>query len=93
MSLITRNSIISRNGDITFGELEGEIVMINIEIGKYFNLGNTGSVIWHRLDRPMSVEALVQNLMDEYQVDEEQCERDVIGFLNELNKEGLIIVK
>lgn len=93
MNDIKLDSIVIRNDEIAFAQMDGEIVMMNVDTGYYYNLGKLGSVIWYQLEDAIEVKALVQNLMDSYQVCRKECEEDVIGFLRELKQEGLIIVK
>ena len=92
MKIVLEN-VITRNEDIAFGVMDGEIVMMNVEVGNYYNLGRTGSDIWNMLENPVTVEALLQELLEKYRVSREQCENEVVGFLNQLYKEGLIKVK
>lgn len=93
MSGMIKEDIVIRNEEIAFGEMDGEIVMMNIEIGNYYSLGKTGSAIWNLLDKPIKVESLINEMLRKYNVTREQCEKEVISFLEELKKEGLIIVK
>jgi len=90
MEAITLESVISRNTEIVTADMDGETVMMNIETGKYYNLGKMGSVIWAMLEAPLSVEALVGKLLNKYDVGRVQCEREVLAFLVETYREGLI---
>ena len=45
-----------------------------------------------RYDRVINFITEGKKLIERFDVDEEQCTTDVIEFLNELNKEGLIKV-
>jgi hypothetical protein len=93
MDNINMQNIITRNEKIMVADMDDEIVTMNIETGNYYNLGKTGSVIWNMLERPISVEALIEELKKKYNVSEEQCKEETLAFLNQLNKEGLITVK
>ncbi len=79
-----------RKKDIVAANLEGEVVTMNLMTGKYYNLGKTGSVIWSMLEEPVTVDELVQKLMEKYQVSRNLCEKDVMDFLKTLLEEGLI---
>ena len=71
--------------------MDGETVMMSIETGKYYNLGKMGSVIWAMLETPLSAEELINKLLDAYNVGREQCEKDVIPFLSELERNNIIL--
>jgi len=82
-----------RNSKTISGRLHDEMVMMDIDQGKYFSLNNSATVIWEKLENPLSLEELCNILMDEYDVEAEQCMNDVEIHLNEMIKIGLIIKK
>jgi len=90
MSDITIDSIVSSNKKIVTAEMDGETVMMSIETGKYYNLGKTGSVIWGMLKEPTGVGNIIDTLLEKYQVGREQCETEVLAFLGQMYREGLL---
>ncbi|NBC69885.1 lasso peptide biosynthesis PqqD family chaperone [Paenibacillus sacheonensis] len=70
--------------------MDGDIVMMNIQQGKYYNLGQVGGVIWDLLQNPSTVEELTDALLNEFEITPEECESQVIAFLEQLMKEQLI---
>lgn len=77
-----KGNIVSNMGD--------EKVMLSINNGKYYNLGEIGGDIWDLIEAPIEVNKIVTNLMSSYQVEQLECEDQVISFLNHLYTEGLI---
>lgn len=73
-------------------DMDGEKVMLSIEQGKYFNLGQVGGDIWELIQTPRSVHDIIESLRTLYEIDVEICEQDVIPFLQNLLQEGLIRV-
>ena len=73
-------------------EMDGEKVMLNMEKGKYYNLGKTGSEIWNLLGAPITAGTLIEQLQQKYDVTEEICQEDVFPFLENLRSEGIITV-
>jgi hypothetical protein len=90
MSDITVNSILSCNKEILAANMDSEIVMMRVETGKYYSLGKMGSVIWSMLESPVSVQSIIDTLLDKYQIERDQCEREVLEFLNQASREGLL---
>jgi len=80
--------IVRKKGLLT-ADMNGEAVMMDIETGKYYNLGDTGGRIWELLAQPMTPEELCEKLVTEYDVTREICLRDVSGFLEDLVQRGL----
>lgn len=71
-------------------DMDGEKVMMNINNGKYYNLGVIGGRIWELIESYTSVNRLIDKLMIEYDVDQIKCEEQVLAFLKHLLSEGLI---
>lgn len=85
-------SVVQSKGNIA-SDMDGEKVLMSIENNKYYNLGQVGGVIWDLIQTPTTVSKLVTTLMSEYEVEETECEEQVISFLNLLSKEDLIVLE
>jgi hypothetical protein len=83
------HEVVQGKGNIV-SEMGGEKVMLSIENGKYYNLGEVGGEIWELIQEPIKVNQVVSILMTNYEVEQADCEEQVISFLNQLNEEGLI---
>jgi len=90
---IDLNTIISRREDLMTSELsETEVVMLNVERGYYYGMQSTATVIWNNIREPRSIADLCDYLMTQFSVERADCERDVLAFVGELMKDGLIHV-
>lgn len=89
---ITIENRVQRNPEMVSGNMDGEVVMLSIQRGEYFGLDKIGSRIWELLETPLKIEEIKTTLLEEYEVDEETCLRDLIEFLEDLQIKGLIIV-
>ncbi|MEI6285894.1 MAG: lasso peptide biosynthesis PqqD family chaperone [Bacillota bacterium] len=88
--LITLDTIIVANKKVVTADMDGETVMLNVATGKYHSLGKTGSIIWELLQRQITVEQLIGELQNKYQVARQQCEAETLAFLDAMNKEGIL---
>lgn len=86
-------SIISASPDQVSSQLGDESVILNIKACTYFGLNEVGSRIWSLIQKPASVDSVIQSLLDEYDVDPEQCEADVLNLVKELIDAALIEVR
>lgn len=84
------NSIVVQIPGNIVSDMEGEKVMLNIEKGKYYNLGEVGGFIWDTIESPIHVMKIVDNILSEYDIEKMECQERVISFLNQLHNEGLI---
>lgn len=67
-------------------ELAGEKVMVDFTQGKYFMLKGVGNAIWDLLADNVSVASIIEKLLQEYDVEEEQCVSSTIKFLEQLEE-------
>ena len=81
-SLLDTTSIQS-NPEIIFGDVDGEIVALNLESSSYLHLNTSGSFIFSLLDgsEPRTLEWLRDRVLQEYEVDAETCRREVGEFV------------
>lgn len=90
---IKNDSTISQVPGNIVSNMNGEIVMLNIENGKYYNLGEIGGVIWEKIGNVITYQQLVSDLLLEFDVTKSECEQHVIEFINSLQAENLVVVK
>jgi hypothetical protein len=89
---IKLNTVVSKNPQIISSKMDDEVVMMSVEKGNYYGLNRVGSEIWEKLTEPVTVAGLCDKLTQEFNVEKEQCEREVITYLDKLVSEGLILV-
>lgn len=80
-----------RNNNTLSGRLKDELIMMDIQKGKYFSLNHVATRIWDLLEVPMNLKEICDILVVEYKVDEAQCSEEVGELLNEMMKLGLVI--
>lgn len=90
-SLTLDATVVQTPGNIV-SDMDGEKVMLSIEKGKYYNLGLSGGIIWELIKNPITGYELVKQLLVQYEVEQKECEEEVLFFLNHLKDEELIIV-
>lgn len=73
--------------------LGDESAILNLKNSVYYGLDPVGARVWKLLREPMSVGELRDNLLSEYDVEAERCERDLIELLEKMRGEGLIEVR
>lgn len=88
--MISDTAIISQATSLVAAEMDGEIVMLSIDNGKYYGMDAVGSKIWNLVNEPLSFSDLIGILINEYDVGVEQCKNDILNFLQYLDKENLI---
>ncbi len=87
------NSRIFRKPKNISSSFDNEVVILNVDKGEYNGLDEIGSDIWNQLESPILLSDLIAEMMEKYNVDKNQCTLDVIDFITELEKAGLIIIE
>jgi hypothetical protein len=91
-SKILESTILQRKEEIVQSKIDNEIVMMDIVNGEYYGLNTIASHIWELIEIPLSVKALIAHLRREYEVDENQCKKEVEKLLTEMIAHNLIIL-
>jgi hypothetical protein len=87
---LTAQVVASKNQVST--ELGGEAVILGVDEGEYFGLNEVGARVWALVQAPVLVSAICETIMNEYEVERGECQRDVLELLNDLRDKGLIDV-
>ena len=80
-----------RQDDVEWREIEGEIVVLDLRRSTYLAVNRIGALLWPRLAAGATRSALVQRLVDEFDLEPLTAESDVDGFLQELRDQELLI--
>jgi hypothetical protein len=81
-----------RNNKTISGRLHDELVMMDIDQGKYFSLNPVATRIWDLLEQYSRVDELCRQLVEEYEVDFEQCLCEVEDHIKEMVNLGLVFM-
>jgi hypothetical protein len=83
-------TVISRSPSVLTAEVDGEVVMMSIEQGRYFGLDAIGSDIWRRIEPPCSFVALIDRLACDYDADRATIAADVRAMLDRMAAQDVI---
>jgi hypothetical protein len=90
---IARDSHLSLAPSVVSTAIQGEVVILDPNAGRYFSLEGVGLRVWELLQESTNFSALVQTIVAEYEIDVETCERDVRQLLDDLVVRGLVRVE
>jgi hypothetical protein len=71
-------------------EVNGEMVLLDLDSESYFGLDTTGTRIWQLLQSGLSKQKLIEKMLDEFDIDRETLELDVHELLAKLLDAGLV---
>jgi hypothetical protein len=79
--------------DVVFRELEGEIVILNLEKGEYFGVDDVGTRMWTLLAEGRSLRQVADIMVSEYDVRRETVAADLLRLAGEMISHGLIRIQ
>ena len=91
--VIGKSSQVVPAKDAVFSDLAQEVAILNLKSGVYYGLDAVGARIWHLIQESGRVEAILQALLRQYDVEPERCERDLLRLLQDLAAAGLIEIR
>jgi len=78
--------------EVLMQELSGESVLLDLKSEQYFGLDAVGTRIWQLIEQDGDLINVFEQLLDEYEVEAEQLERDIIELVDQLLEAGLVIL-
>lgn len=81
-----------RNETTAFRIIDNEAVILDLESGVYYSLNEVGSAIWSLCDGSKSIKDISTLICEEFEVEKETAEKDVLELLNDLVREGLVTI-
>ena len=93
---IDLNKVYARSEDVIARQIEDEYIIIPLVggIGNIddcmFSMNKTGKKIWDMLDGSINLNSIVDDLISEYEIQKDQAEKDVQGFMQELMERRIV---
>ena len=91
--VISMKSLVVASKDNVSCSLGDEAAILHMRSGTYYGLDPVGARVWSLLEKPRTVEELRAALLEEYEVEPQRCEGDLLALLEKLLTEGLIEVR
>ncbi|WP_416137118.1 PqqD family peptide modification chaperone [Halomonas sp. HK25] len=83
---------VKRDPSMLTSRMGDELVLFSARQGIYYGAQEVGARIWELIQDEVSVASVCDQVVMEYSIDPETCERDVLEFLQHLEAEGLVRV-
>ena len=78
--------------DVLISRLQEESVILNLDSERYYGLDDVGTRFLSALTTSDSIEAAYQSLAEEYDVDPEVLQQDLLALIHHLLQQGIIEV-
>lgn len=79
------------NPKIVSETIDGEVIVLNLDRGRYYSLTLSGADAWNALQRSATPREIVEDLLSRYSADRAEVEPAVVGLMEDLHREELIL--
>ncbi len=83
---------VSKSDAIAARMLGGEMMIMSAADSTFFTLDAVATLIWQAADGQTPLSQIAGKICQEYDVDQQQAERDAEEFVNELSKHGILLI-
>jgi hypothetical protein len=83
--------VLIRNQDVIWREVDGETVLLNPVTGRYFGLNKVACSFWNKVDGIATVDEIIEQMLDEYEVEREVLSRDIRELITTLAQFELLL--
>ena len=73
--------------------LDRDTVILHLGSGTYYGLNAVGSTIWNFIQEARTIAKIRERLLQQYETDAGECERDLLNLLDDLSKAGLVEIR
>ena len=86
------------NQKITFAdtvfaqEVDGEMVLLDMNSENYFGLDEIGTAIWQAIQEKETLQEVFELLLEQYDVEPDLLKKDLLAFVNKLVKHRIVRV-
>jgi len=85
--------MLERQGAHPFQKIVDETVIVETRAKQLHALNDVASYIWQLLEKPHTVKDIINKIIEQYDIDTQSAEKDVLSFINQLKDRNLIKVK
>lgn len=79
-----------RRTGVSWRELDGQIVVLDLESSRYVTVSGAGAVIWERLVPGATLDEIVAELVDVFDIDDATARSDSKLFLDDLRVRNIL---
>ena len=90
LNTLTRDTSIAVSPTLAMADLGGEAVLLDSSSGTYFGLNEVAARIVALASEPITLDEVIGQLLEEFEVEKGRLERDVTTFVLQLAERGLM---
>lgn len=92
MAQLNPKSVVRKEENTPFKELEHEGIILNLKNGDYFSVDRVGLLVWKAIDGKKNLDQIAERVIARYKVAKTTVLSDLIGFVKSLHHKKLVTV-
>ncbi len=84
------DTLVRRLDGLVEARVDSEILALHVEQGNCYSFNVTAAQIWSSLEEPRRVGEIRDELLANFEVDVETCERQVVEIIDQMVRQGLV---
>lgn len=90
---LTLDSTVQIANEVVSCDLVDEAAILNMKDGVYYGLNPVGARIWNLIQKPMKVSDILNIILEEYDVEKDVAQTDLMELLGQLLEKELVKVE
>jgi len=91
--ITTADTIMINNDKFISSGFGDEMMLMNLETGDYIGLNSVCADIWGQAEKKITAQQIIDYLLQQYDVGEEICKREVLTAMQQMLEKGLLIYR
>ena len=92
MGSLSLLSKVQQSPGVLFNQVDDDLVMMDVKSGNYFGINPVGAEIWNKMQEPITVQEIINQLLAEYEIDEATCRSETLVFIQQTFERGFLKV-
>ena len=93
VNTLSKDSVVVATKQSISADLSEDAVILSLEENVYYGLNPVGAQIWSLIQEPRSLGAVLDALLEEFDVDEATCETDLHALITEMLGRKLVEIR
>lgn len=90
MHTLNLDTRLKQSKEIVHQSMPPETILLNLDNGYYYSTNRIGSAVWEHCNGINTIEQIIESISKECGISPEVAKEDILGFVREMIKEGIV---
>jgi len=88
--MVSKGTVLVASKEQVSCDFDGEAIILSLETDSYYGLNAVGAFVWELVKEPKTFDQIKEAILANYEVDPNECERDLMELVDDLLARELI---